>query len=254
MPCGKKISAPADDADGADERDGVGADPEPDEEVDEGRQHDALPEALEPVQHVASTLSGRRRRSVAPTAWRRSASATSHQLGQPQVCDGQVELDDVGDRGTRALAPSARIAWAWSRDAAQAACDSKATVPQPRPVIRSMSMLALQKPSSLLDCGQHLRCGRPSRAPSMSPCSSWRPGHPAAGTLGSHVVAVHHPDLPLLDLWLAAQDLAAACPGRLQPGVTGSHGLLVAPGAGHDAVAGVPVRRASTARCSPPWR
>ncbi len=45
----------------SDQGDDVGTDPEPDEQVDEGRQHDALPEALEPVQHDASTLSGCRR-------------------------------------------------------------------------------------------------------------------------------------------------------------------------------------------------
>ena len=51
IPCGKKTSAPEADAEGADQRHHVGADAEADEEVDEGREHDALPELLEPVEH-----------------------------------------------------------------------------------------------------------------------------------------------------------------------------------------------------------
>ncbi len=61
------------DTERADERDGVGADAQSQEQAHERRQHDVLPEALEPVQHVprrlpvdaCATAAGARGRSLA---------------------------------------------------------------------------------------------------------------------------------------------------------------------------------------------
>jgi len=55
------------------------------------------------------------------------------------------------------------------------------------------------------------------------------------------LVAVHHRDLPLLDLRAAPENLGSAVANRLDPVRAGPHRILVLPGTGGDTPSGLPI-------------